>query len=98
MKIWVGRGATFGVGFTTLFVTCLPAAGSGAPALLCQGGCDRRVVATPSIHWVSAAFTMAAAVLWAPPPTVSLIGGRRRIKNIARKDRCRVILLEGDFV
>ncbi len=34
---------------------------------------------------VSTAFTMAAAVLWAPAPTVSLIDGGRRIKNIARK-------------
>jgi hypothetical protein len=28
---------------------------------------------------------MAAAVLWAPAPTVSLIDGGRQIKNIARK-------------
>ncbi len=33
-------------------------------------------------HRASTAFTMAAAVLWAPAPTVSLIDGGRRIKNI----------------
>jgi hypothetical protein len=36
-------------------------------------------------HRASAAFTMAAAVPWAPAPTVSLIDGGRQIKNIARK-------------
>jgi hypothetical protein len=36
-------------------------------------------------HRASAAFTMAAAVLWAPAPIVSLIDGGRQIKNIARK-------------
>jgi hypothetical protein len=49
-------------------------------------------------HRASAAFTMAVAVPWAPAPTVSLIDGGRRIKNIARKDRCQVILLERDVV
>jgi hypothetical protein len=44
-----GKGATFGAGITALFVTSLPAAGSGAPASLCQGGCDHRVVAAPSV-------------------------------------------------
>jgi hypothetical protein len=36
-------------------------------------------------HRASTAFTMAAAVPWAPAPTVSLIDGGRSIKNIARK-------------
>jgi hypothetical protein len=36
-------------------------------------------------HRASAAFTMAAAVLWVPAPTVSLMDGGRRIKNIAKK-------------
>jgi hypothetical protein len=36
-------------------------------------------------HRASATFTMAVAVPWAPAPTVSLIDGGRRIKNIARK-------------
>jgi hypothetical protein len=33
----------------------------------------------------SAAFTMAGAVPWAPAPTVSLMDGGRRIRNIERK-------------
>ncbi len=49
MEIWAGRGATFGAGVTAPFVASLPAAGSGAPALQCRGGCDRRVVSAPSI-------------------------------------------------
>jgi hypothetical protein len=49
MKIWTGRGATFGTGVTAPFVASLPAAGSGAPASLCRGGCDRGIVATPSV-------------------------------------------------
>ena len=36
-------------------------------------------------HRASAAFTMAAAVLWSPAPTVSLMEAGRRIKNIAKK-------------
>ncbi len=48
-------------------------------------------------HRVSAAFTMAAAVPWAPAPTVSLMDGGRRIKKIA-KSYCQVILSEGDVV
>ncbi len=47
MKIWAGRGATFGAGVTASFVTSLPAAGNGAS--LCRGSCDHRVVAAPSI-------------------------------------------------
>ncbi len=49
VKIWAGRGATFGTGSTAPFVTSLPAAGSGAPALLCRGGCNHRIVAAPSV-------------------------------------------------
>ncbi len=33
VKIWAGRGATFGTGVTAPFVASLPAAGSGAPVL-----------------------------------------------------------------
>jgi hypothetical protein len=36
-------------------------------------------------HRASAAFTMAAAVPWAPAPTVSLMDGERQIKNLTRK-------------
>jgi hypothetical protein len=59
----------------------------GVGLLLC---CVEAAVTTGSwppraSHWVSAAFTMAAAVPWAPAPTVSLMDGGRRIKNIARK-------------
>ncbi len=85
MKIWVGRGVTFEAGITASFVASLPTAGSGASASLFQGSCDRRVVAAPSVHRASAAFTMAVAVPWAPAPTVSLIDGGRRIKTTARK-------------
>jgi hypothetical protein len=35
MKIWAGRRTTFGAAITTPFVAPLPAAGSGAPVLLC---------------------------------------------------------------
>ncbi len=44
-----GKGATFGAGVTASFVASLPDAGSGAPASLCRGSCDRRVVAAPSM-------------------------------------------------
>ncbi len=36
-------------------------------------------------HRASAAFTMAAAVMWLPAPTVSRMDGGRRTRNIARK-------------
>jgi hypothetical protein len=36
-------------------------------------------------HRASTAFTMVVAVPWAPAPTVSLMDGGKRIKNIARK-------------
>ncbi len=49
VKIWAGRGVTFGTGITAPFVASLLAAGSGAPASLCRGGCNRRIVAAPSI-------------------------------------------------
>ncbi len=49
VKIWTGRGATFGTGVTAPIVASLPAAGSGALASLSRGGCDRRIVATPSV-------------------------------------------------
>ncbi len=49
VKVWMGRGATFGTGVTAPFVASLPAAGSGAPASLSRGGCDRRIVAAPSV-------------------------------------------------
>jgi hypothetical protein len=41
---------------------------------------------------------MAGAIPWVPAPTVSLMDGGRRIKNIERKRHCQVILLEGDVV
>ncbi len=49
VKIWTGRGATFGTGVTAPFVASLPVAGRGAPASLCQGGCNRGVVAALSV-------------------------------------------------
>ncbi len=49
VKIWAGRGATFGTGVTAPFVASLLAAESRAPASLCRGGCDQRIVATPSV-------------------------------------------------
>ncbi len=49
IKIWAGRGATFGTGVTAPFVACLPAVRSGAPTSLCRGGCDRGIVAAPSV-------------------------------------------------
>ncbi len=49
MEIWTGRGATFGTGVTVPLVAFLPAAGSGAPASLCRGGCDCGIVAAPSV-------------------------------------------------
>ncbi len=77
--------AVASVGKAAPFVASLPAAASEAPASLCRGGCDHRVWPPQESHRASAAFIMAAAVPWAPAPTVSLIYGRRRIKNIARK-------------
>ncbi len=49
VEIWAGRGATFGTAVTAPFVASLPAAGSGAPASLCRGGCDRRIMTTLSV-------------------------------------------------
>jgi hypothetical protein len=53
-------------------------------------------------HRASAAFTMAAAVLWSPAPTVSLMDAGRRIKNIAKKrsfrsEKIRLIPKKGDL-
>jgi hypothetical protein len=96
VKIWAVRGALLGRALLPLLsllflllgllLRCVEAAatvGSWLPRVS---------------HRASAAFTMAEAVPWAPAPAVSLIDGGRRIKNIARKDRCRVILLERDVV
>jgi hypothetical protein len=49
MDLWAGRGAAFGAGVMAPFVASLPAAGSGAPALLCRSSCDPRVVAAPRV-------------------------------------------------
>ncbi len=49
VEIWAGRGATFGTGVTAPFVASLPPVGSGAPASLCRGSCDRGIVAALSI-------------------------------------------------
>jgi hypothetical protein len=49
VKIWAGRGATFGTGVTAPFVASLPAVRSGAPTSLCRGGCDRGIVAASSV-------------------------------------------------
>jgi hypothetical protein len=49
IKVWVGRGATFGAGITAPFVASLPGARSRAPTALCRGGCDCLVVAALSI-------------------------------------------------
>ncbi len=46
-----GKGATFGTGITAPFVASLPAVGSRAPASLCRGGCDRKIVAAPSVPY-----------------------------------------------
>ncbi len=85
MKIWGGRGLTFGAGITTLLSLLFLLLGAGL--LLC---CVEAAVTAGSwppqaSHRASAAFTMAAAVLWAPAPTVSLIDDGRWIKSIARK-------------
>ncbi len=85
------KGATFGVGVTAPFVASLPAAGSGAPALLCRGAATIGSWQPRASQRGSAALTMAAAVPWVPAPTDSLMDGGRRIKNIARKR-----LLSGD--
>ncbi len=58
----------------------------GAGLLLCCVEAAATVGSWPprASHRASAAFTMAAAVLWSPAPTVSLMDAGRRIKNIAK--------------
>jgi hypothetical protein len=85
IEVWPGKRATFGMGVTAPFVTLLPVYWSWAPNSLCCGRCDHGVVAPRASHKASAAFTTAAAILWFPAPTASLIEGSRRIKNIAKK-------------
>ncbi len=63
MEIWMGRGATFGTGVAAPFVASLPAAGSGAPASLCRGGCDRGIVATTVYAYISVSFTNLPQIL-----------------------------------
>ncbi len=45
-------------------------------------------------HWATAAFTLAAAVPWAPTPTASHMEGGRRIRNMVRKRSLSGELLE----
>ncbi len=78
IEIWPGRGATFGAGVTAPFVASPPAVGSRAPTLLSRGSRDYRV---ETAHRASAAFTMSAAVMWLPTPTVSRMDGGRRTRN-----------------
>jgi hypothetical protein len=49
VEIWVGGGATIGMGVTAPLVASPPAVGSGAPTLLICGGQDRMVRAASSI-------------------------------------------------
>jgi hypothetical protein len=85
LKVRVGRGATFGACVTTRL--------SHLFLLLGAGLLLRRVMAAATVvlwpprasHRTSAAFTMAAAVMWLPAPTVSRMDGDRRTRNIVRK-------------
>ncbi len=77
----MGRGVTFGAGLSPLFLLL------GAGLLL---RCVEAVATVGSwpprvSHRASTDFTMAAAIPWAPAPTISLMDGGRRIRNIERK-------------
>jgi hypothetical protein len=39
IKVWAGRGGTFGAGVIGPFVASLPTARNRAPTALCRGGC-----------------------------------------------------------
>ncbi len=71
-----GKGGDFwAAGVAAPFVASLPAAGSGAPASLCRGGCDRVVVAAPSIPLGLRSLHHGSGHSMAPAPTLSLIDG-----------------------
>ncbi len=95
MKIWAGRGTTFGAG---VLLPLFPLLGAGLLFRCVEAAVTAGSWLPRASHRSSAAFTMAAAVLWAAVPTFSLIDGGRRIKTLQEKDHCRVTLLEGDVV
>ncbi len=84
VNVRAGRGATFGAGVTALFVAYLPVVRSRAPTSLSRGGATIGLWPLRVSHRVSAAFTMAAAILWLPAPTTSCMEGGRQIRNMAR--------------
>ncbi len=68
-----------------LFLPLFPLLGAGLLLRCVKAAATVGSWSPRASHRASAALTMAAAVLWVPAPTVSLIDGGRRIKNIARK-------------
>jgi hypothetical protein len=87
IKIWAGRGATFGAGVTVLLLLSplFPLLGAGLLLRCVKAAATVGSWPSRASHRASAAFTMAAAVSWVPAPTASLMDGGRRIKNIERK-------------
>ncbi len=85
MKIWTGRGWLLGQALPLLLSPLFSLLGAGL--LLCCVEAAATVGSWPPwvSHRASAAFTMAAAVPWAPAPNVSLMDGGSRIRNIERK-------------
>ncbi len=85
IEIRAGRRVTFRTGVAAPFFTLLPIGWSWAPTSLCHGGHTVGSWPPRASHRASTAFTTAAAVLWLPAPTASLMEGGRRIKNIDKK-------------
>jgi hypothetical protein len=83
MKIWAGRGWFFlgGGGLPLLLSPLFPLLGAGLLLRCVEAAAAVGSWPAQASHRASAAFTMAAAVLWRPAPTVSLMDGRRWIKK-----------------
>jgi hypothetical protein len=78
IKVWAGRGATFGAGLPLLLLPLFLLLGAGLPL--------RCVEAAATVgSWPPQAFTMAAAISWVPAPTASLLDGGRWTKYIEKK-------------
>ncbi len=85
MKIWAGRGVTFGAGASHFLSPLVPLLEAGLLLRCVEAAATVGPWPPRGSHRASAAFTMATAVPWVPATTVSLMDGGRRIKNIERK-------------
>jgi hypothetical protein len=99
IKVWAGKGATFGASVTTSYVASLPAARSRAPTSLCRGGCDCRVVAASSIpQGICSLYYGCSRLVGASSYCFSHGWRESDQKNIEERDHSQARPLEGDVV